>query len=157
MGFHHLLHDKKYVQTYGWGKIVSYLKKQMDQWSIQKLSENGYRDFKIAYMPVIMNIAPEGTNNNDLAAHARVTKQAMSKVVKELQAKGYVSAKVDHNDKRSTIFILTGRGKDFVKCARESVNGLMNDYRKEFGKKNFEDLLDRLVEVIAYNEKRLND
>jgi DNA-binding MarR family transcriptional regulator len=157
MGFHHLLHDKKYVQTYGWGKIVSYLKKQMDQWSIQKLSENGYKDFKTAYMPVIMNIAPEGTNNNDLAAHARVTKQAMSKVVKELQSKGYVSAKVDPNDKRSTIFILTGRGKDFVKCARASVSGLMDDYRKEFGKKNFEELLDQLVKVIEYNEKKLND
>jgi hypothetical protein len=44
-----------------------------------------------------------------------------------------------------------------VKCARASVSGLMDDYRKEFGKKNFEELLDQLVKVIEYNEKKLND
>ena len=154
MGFDHRLKDQEYIRSYGWGKIISHLKKQMDQWSISQLSKFGYKDFKIAYMPVIMNIDMEGTNNNDLAARARVTKQAMSKVIKELQKKGYISAKTDPKDKRSVIFTLTARGKDFIQGARFCVGGLMDDYRKEFGKKNFNELLQQLVEVIEYNDKR---
>ncbi|MGC4020572.1 MAG: winged helix DNA-binding protein [Cyclobacteriaceae bacterium] len=154
MGLDNRLKDQEYIRSYGWGKIISHLKKQMDQWSIYQLSNFGYKDFKIAYMPVIMNIDTDGTNNNELAARARVTKQAMSKVVKELQKKGYISAKTDPKDKRSVIFTLTARGKDFIQGARSCVGGLMDEYRKEFGKKNFNDLLQQLVAVIEYNDKR---
>jgi DNA-binding MarR family transcriptional regulator len=151
------LKDAEYLYLYGWGKIVSHLKKQMDQWSIEQLAKNGYKDFKIAYMPVIMNIDMDGTNNNELAARGRVTKQAMSKVVKELQQKGYIAAKTDPKDKRGVIFTLTSRGKDFVKCARTAVSELMDEYRKEFGKKNFNDLVMRLADVIEHNDKMLNE
>lgn len=157
MAVDHRLKDPEYLHQYGWGKVISYLKKQMDQWSIEQLSSNGYKDFKIAYMPVIMNIATEGTNNNDLAMHGRVTKQAMSKVVKELQKKGYITAKTDPKDKRGVIFTLTPRGKDFVKCAKAAVSKLMEDYRLAFGKKKFNDLVLMLAEVIEYNDKQLND
>jgi len=157
MGLDPRLKDTEYLLMYGWGKIVSHLKKQMDQWAITELSQNGYKDFKIAYLPVIMNIDLDGTTNNDLADRARVTKQAMSKVIKELQGKGYISAKPDPRDKRSIIFTLTARGKDFVKCAKKVSGELMDNYRKEFGKKNFNDLVIRLVAVIEHNDKKLNE
>jgi len=107
-------------------------------------------------MPVIMNIDLNGTNNNDLAKRSKVSKQAMSKVVKELQQSGYISSKTDTNDKRSVIFTLTKKGKDFIMCARACVNEIMSEYRKEFGKKNYDDLLYKLVSIIEYNDKRLN-
>ncbi|MBS1681908.1 MAG: winged helix-turn-helix transcriptional regulator [Bacteroidetes bacterium] len=147
------LKDPEFICTYGWGKVIANLKKQMDQWSVNQLSSRGYKDFKLAYMPVIMNIDLDGTNNNDLAARARVSKQAMSKVIKDLQKKGYITSKTDTKDKRSSIFTLTSRGKDFVKGAKFCVRGLMDEYRKVFGKKEFNELLLKLVEVIEYNDK----
>jgi DNA-binding MarR family transcriptional regulator len=150
------LKDPEYVQLYGWGKIISHLKKQMDQWATDEITRNGFRDFKIAYMPVIMNIDINGTRNNELATCARMTKQAMSKIVKELQKKGYVSAKTDPSDKRGVIFTLTARGKDFMMGARKCINQLMSEYRKEFGKKNFDDLMNKLINIIEYNDNKLN-
>jgi DNA-binding MarR family transcriptional regulator len=141
---------------YGYAKIISVLKKQLDKWALEELKKNGFKDFKIAYMPVIMNIDLHGTRNFDLAMCAKMTKQAMSKLVKELQKKGYVAAKTDENDKRGVVFTLTNRGKDFVTVARQCFSGLMNEYRKEFGKKNFDDLLDKLLNIIEYNDKNLN-
>ena len=151
------LQDPEYVRMYGYAKIISVLKKQLDKWALENLRENGFKDFKIAYMPVIMNIDLHGTRNFDLAMCAKMTKQAMSKLVKELQQKGYVAAKADENDKRGVVFTLTSRGKDFVNCARKSFSGLMNDYRKEFGKKDFDDLLFKLLNIIEYNDKKEND
>jgi DNA-binding MarR family transcriptional regulator len=107
-------------------------------------------------MPVIMNIDMNGTNNNDLAVRAKVTKQAMSKVIKELQELGYISSKTDPQDKRSTIFRLTSKGNSFIMCARETVGELMDEYRKLLGKKNFDSLLTQSVTIIEYMDKKLN-
>ncbi|GHM98647.1 hypothetical protein WSM22_01370 [Cytophagales bacterium WSM2-2] len=150
------LQDPEYVRMYGWSKIVAHLKKQMDHWAVDAITKNGFKDFKLAYMPVIMNIDKDGTRNNDLAVCAKMTKQAMSKIVKELQKKGYISAKTDPKDKRGVIFSLTARGNDFLMGARAYVSELMNDYRREFGKKNFDELMSRLINIIEYNDRKLN-
>lgn len=150
------LQDPEYVRMYGYAKIISVLKKQLDRWAMRELTKKGFKDFKIAYMPVIMNIDLHGTRNFDLATCAKMTKQAMSKLVKELQKKGYVSARADANDKRGVVFTLTSRGNDFVTGARQCFSGLMNEYRKEFGKKNFDELTNKLLNIIEYNDKNLN-
>ncbi len=156
MALDHKLQDSEYILDCGWGKVLVHLKKQFDQWATDRLTQKGYKDFKIHYMPVIMNIDLNGTNNNDLAVRAKVTKQAMSKVIKELKKLGYISSKTDPKDKRSVIFSLTTKGRSLVIGARESVAELMNEYRKKLGKKNFDDLLKKLVSIIDYNDNKMN-
>jgi DNA-binding MarR family transcriptional regulator len=149
--------DKGYMQSCGWGKILAHLKKQFDKWAVERLALKGYKGFKMTYMPVILNIDLSGTSNNDLALRAKVTKQAMSKVIKELQKSGYISSKTDPSDKRSTIFKLTQKGEGLIKCAQESVGELMNEFRKVIGKKNYDGLLVQLIKIIEHMDKRLND
>jgi len=149
--------DKNYILSCGWGKILHHLRKQFDLWATERLAHKGYKGFKMTYMPVIMNIDPSGTSNNDLALRAKVTKQAMSKVIKELQKSGYISSKTDPNDKRSTIFKLTPRGEGLIEGAKESVSDLMDEYRKLIGKKNYDILLMQLVNIVEHMDKKLND
>ncbi len=156
MALDHRFRDAGYIQSCGWGKILSLLKKQFDQWAIERLAKKGYKGFKMTYMPVIMNIDQNGTSNNDLALRAKVTKQAMSKVIKELQKSGYISSKTDPNDKRSTIFKLTSKGQNLISSATESVGELMDEYRKLVGKKNYDTLLTQSVTIIEYMDKKLN-
>jgi DNA-binding MarR family transcriptional regulator len=149
------LKDTEFIRLCSWGKVLSYLKKQFDEWATERLSQNGYKDFRMVYMPVIMNIDLEGTNNNELAKRARVTKQAMSKVIKELQSGGYISSKVDPKDKRSIIFFLTERGKKIVLEARLSVKELMDEYRVFLGKTKFDAMLQTMLEIVEYNDQKL--
>ena len=149
--------DKNYILSCGWGKILHHLRKQFDLWATERLANKGYKGFKMTYMPVIMNIDLNGTSNNDLALRAKVTKQAMSKVIKELQKSGYISSKTDPNDKRSTIFKLTSRGQGLIQGAKESVSDLMDEYRKLIGKKNYDGLLMQLVNIIEHMDKKIND
>jgi DNA-binding MarR family transcriptional regulator len=150
------LRDTEYILRCGWGKVIGHLRKQFEQWAIERLAQKGYKGFKFVYMPVIMNIDLEGTNNNDLAKRAQVTKQAMSKVVKELQQMGYITSKIDPNDKRSTIFLLTNKGKNFIMGARDSVAELMEEYRNVLGKKKFDETIGNLVTLIQYNNQKIN-
>jgi DNA-binding MarR family transcriptional regulator len=150
------LRDTAFIFQCGWGKVLAHLRKQFEQWATARLIERGYKGFKMTYMPVIMNIDFEGTNNNELARRAQVTKQAMSKVVKELQQLGYITSKTDPEDKRSTIFMLTSKGKGFIQGARNNVAELMEEYRGVLGKKNFDETLHNLLTLIQYNNKKLN-
>lgn len=149
------LKDTEYIKTNSWGKILTYLKRQFDQWATLKLNENGYKHFKMAYMPVLMNIKAEGTNNNELAKSARVTKQAMSKVAKELIDNGYIKTKTDPSDKRSTIFLLTDKGKKLVIEARVCVKELMDEYRALVGGDDFDRTLQVLLKIIDYTDDKL--
>jgi DNA-binding MarR family transcriptional regulator len=150
------LKDIDYIQQCGWGKVLGHLRKQFDYWATEHFVKKGYKGFKLAYMPVIMNIDMDGTNNNDLAKRAQVTKQAMSKVVKELHKMGYITSRTDPDDKRSVIFLLTAKGKNFIVSARASVGELMNEYREVLGKKNFDELLSNMVKLVHYNHKKLH-
>jgi DNA-binding MarR family transcriptional regulator len=149
------LKDPEYIKLYGWGKIISYLKRQFDFWANDQLGRRGYKHFKMAYMPVLMNISTdEGTSNNDLAKVCRVTKQAMSKVLKELTKYGYIKTKVDPLDKRSSIIMLTDKGKKFVIDARSCMKDLMQEYRDVIGAKDFDHTLQLLVKIIEYNDMK---
>ncbi len=152
--------DKKLIETEhirngNWVKLISILKHQFNEWAMARLAKGGYSDFKMVYMPVLMNISTQGINNNDLACHARVTKQAMSKVAKELQKRGYIRSKSDPHDKRCTIFMLTDRGKRLVIEARYCVQDLTTEYRAEMGGPEFDQATQMLMKVLDYNDRTL--
>lgn len=149
------LAETEYIKNHNWGKLLSISKRQFDEWATRRLSSHGYENFRMVYMPVLMNISQEGTNNNDLACNARVTKQAMSKVAKELQQLGYIKSKASPDDKRSTIFFLTDRGKKLKIQARLSMQELTDIYRKEFGKEEFDNALDLLFRIMDFTENKI--
>jgi DNA-binding MarR family transcriptional regulator len=151
--------DKQLQEFYqqkhkSWGKLISMLKRQFDHWATAELAENGYEDFKMGYMPLLMNIHPEGITNTELAKKAKVSKQAMSKVVKELQEGGYIQTEIHGQDKRSAIIYLTAKGKKLVLSARGKIFNLEKEYEAVIGKKKFEELKETLEKLIDYHDQR---
>jgi len=119
---------------------------------MEQFEEQGYPDMKIMYMPLLMNIYAEGITNNELAKRARVTKQAMSKIVKELIDLGFIDSRQDTIDKRSSIITLTTKGKKLVINARQRVAEKEAEYAKLVGDKKFEDLKEILIKLIQYKD-----
>ncbi|MCK7557434.1 hypothetical protein MKQ70_21470 [Chitinophaga sedimenti] len=63
-------------------KLVSLVKKDMEIKLMERLHSLGYENFKMGDMVCLANVQLDGTINNELAKKAKITKQAMSKVVK---------------------------------------------------------------------------
>jgi len=151
--------DKQLLDTYqqkqrSWGRLLSILKRQFEAWAIAELENNGYDDFKMGYMPLLMNIHPEGITNNELAKTAKVTKQAMSKVVKELVESGYITTEIHGRDKRSSIISLTTKGKRLVLSARRKVFDLEKEYEALIGKTKFTELKNTLTRIMDYHDQK---
>ena len=136
-----------------WGKAINKLKKHFDTWVSEQLLLHNIDDFKLAYMPLIMNIDVDGVTNTDLAKRAGITKQGMSQVVQELEEKKYIKIKANPDDKRSSIIHLTDKGKEFILTCRERQKELHADLQKRLGKKKFEIVLETMFDVVAYHEE----
>ena len=144
--------EQKYMSI---GKLISHMKRHFDAWAMNEIAEHGYADFKIGYMPLIMNIKPEGITNNELAKKSMVTKQAMSKVVKELTEADYITSETHGQDKRSALIYLTPKGKKLVLSARERVVELEAVYEKVIGKKELVQFKTTIQKLIEYHDSKV--
>jgi len=133
-------------------KLLTMLKRHVDTWAEGCLHKHGYTDFKMMFMPLLMNIDPEGTTNTELAKRAHITKQAMSKVVRELEELGYIESLPNKQDRRSSTIVLTKLGKQLVVEARIKVGELAEFYAASVGEKKYNEMIDTLMLLLNYHE-----
>ena len=136
------------------GKLINRWKRFFDNWAYETLASEGYDFFKLSYMPFIMNISETGSSNTEIAAKAKVTKQAMSKVVKELEGKGLISSQKHETDARVSIIFLTPKGKSFIADTKKCVNKLGEEYKELVGVDNFEIMVDCIFKINEYHESK---
>ncbi|MGX5817836.1 MarR family winged helix-turn-helix transcriptional regulator [Chitinophaga lutea] len=129
-------------------RLLSIVKKDLDARLTEKMLQMGY-DFRIGDMVLLVNISPEGTINNELAKKARITKQAMSKVVKNLESAGYINTRKHETDNRATVIFLSDKGKQLVLDASACIQEIQQYYTSIIGESDVEVLRDILFRLVA--------
>jgi DNA-binding MarR family transcriptional regulator len=114
---------------------------------IDRLRESGFADLTVAHTAVFSVIDLAGTPIGVLARRAGVTKQAMSQLVEDLVAKGYVERHADPNDRRSRVVVLTDKGMDAIRSARRHIVQIEHGYREVLGGDRFASLCELLNEI----------
>lgn len=152
--------DEKFVlarklKEKNFGKLVQMQKRLFDEWATERLQANGYGKFRISYMAVLMNIDEHGVSNKELAERAHVTKQAMSKVLKELDKLELVEAKTHDEDARVSLISLTDKGKQMVITVVDNVCEKMEEYENLVGKENFAQAMDTMFRIMEYEKAKL--
>ena len=82
----------------------------------------GYTDIAARHLSVFDHLDYEGTNIVTLAQRANISKQAMSKLVKEASTAGYVVALTDTTDSRILNVKFTDKGLVFLKKLQTEIN-----------------------------------
>src|SRR3954462_5062292 len=72
----------------------------VNEWAQKKWKEDGWDDIRPDHLRLISIISMEVVNINELSKRARVSKQAMSKMVNDLISKGFIAYETDPNDSR---------------------------------------------------------
>ncbi|MBI1225690.1 MAG: MarR family transcriptional regulator [Bacteroidetes bacterium] len=112
--------------------------------------ERGFLDFKIQYMGFLANIDSKGTTSSELARCIHVTKQATSKMVKEIEKLGYIEFRPHENDGRANVIHLTNKGEELLKLGITISEILKNDMVEIVGEDNVEHLIDTLQKLNAH-------
>jgi DNA-binding MarR family transcriptional regulator len=79
----------------------------------ERLVALGHDAVRPAHASVFLNLDAEGTRMVTLAQRAGVSRQAISQLVRDVQAAGYIAVEPDPDDGRATRVRLTERGVAF--------------------------------------------
>jgi DNA-binding MarR family transcriptional regulator len=111
---------------------------------VAALRRRGYADVRIAHSTVLANLDLSGNSVSEIAARALVPKQAVSKLVLELEEMGYLTRKVDEHDGRSVIVRFTRRGAKLMRETFEMIAGLEGEVAAALGPRRYRTLCDSL-------------
>ncbi len=119
------------------------------EWRIwQQLAGRGYPDVRRSYIAVFANIGTGAVRVSDLAERARVTQQAMGKMLKEIEGLGYIRRDIDSSDRRAKAIRLTDRGLDLVATALQVTAEVRAEYAKKIGQEELDTLEDDLRRAV---------
>ena len=114
------------------------------------LAQNGFGDVSPSHSALLRNIGDDGARPSELAAHAGVTRQAITKLLDELERLDLVRRDPDPDDGRSVIVRYTDRGRAGVAIARKRMIALERAYAERVG-------ADRWAEVRSTLETLFGD
>ena len=117
--------------------------------ALTELRRRGHVGLTLAHTNLLAHLDVDGARMTDLAARAGVSKQAIGKVVSDLEAKGYVRRESDETDKRASVITYTEAGWDFLRDAHEIKQGIEERYRTLLGADGFAELRRLLMTLLA--------
>jgi DNA-binding MarR family transcriptional regulator len=135
-------------------KQVYLLKRHMDNWVDDMLICPAHLDFNKSHLTLLLSIGTKGLSNNALACHLNISKQATSKVIKELEAINLVKSERCYSDSRAVTLHLTDEGIKLHRDIVEQIALLENDYKKLVGPENYEAAINVLLKIKEYHEER---
>ncbi|MHB8205977.1 MarR family winged helix-turn-helix transcriptional regulator [Mucilaginibacter sp.] len=134
-------------------RLLYLLKRLSDSWFCNELCHENIEGFNNSYIPVFMSIGTTTISNSKLASNLSITKQAASKVIKELEELGLVSSEKCNTDGRLMMLCLTDKGASFYEHLRGQIEVLEDEYKKVVGAKNYETAINVMLKLVQYHEQ----
>jgi DNA-binding MarR family transcriptional regulator len=113
------------------------------------LHDAGFTDLVPAHFPVLRYPGPENRRPSELAAEARMTKQAMNYLLGQMQQLGYLTRDDDPEDQRFKRVHLTERGHAAARAIRETVAEIEAELEQELGPAQLDQLRQLLIQLNA--------
>lgn len=124
--------------------LVSKLRRKLDAQIEAELHYRGYVQFKSSYLPIFLLLHHQGQTTVQIAEACGVTKQASSKLILEMTDLGWLKTQVNKADRRSSIVLLSAKGKRMSLDVRKCLSKLTDNYKSLMGRTKY----DQLVELL---------
>jgi DNA-binding MarR family transcriptional regulator len=116
----------------------------------ENLRAAGYDDLRPVHQPILRDLLTLNLRPSELGAHLGLSKQAANDLVREFEAKGYITLEPDPDDGRAKRIVATGRGRRAGETARASSEAVGRRWSELVGEERygvFEEVLRSIVEA----------
>jgi DNA-binding MarR family transcriptional regulator len=113
------------------------------------LHKAGFTDLVPAHLAVLRYPGPENRRPSELAAEARMTKQAINYLLGQMQQLGYLTRDDDPADQRFKRVRLTKRGHAAARAIRDIVAEIEAELEHELGPAQLDQLRQLLIQLNA--------
>jgi DNA-binding MarR family transcriptional regulator len=101
-----------------------------------QLKKNGWTGITRLQSQVLTCLGENINRTSEIAHYMCISKQVVSRSVKELVEMGIIELSVDPDDKRANIIVPTEQGKEITVCAMESLIHIEATLKERIGEKN---------------------
>jgi DNA-binding MarR family transcriptional regulator len=137
------------VTTEDLGFLLAKASQRFNERLVEGLAARGFAQVRASYGSVLVPLFErDGLRLGELAAAARLSKQAMTGLVKRCEADGLVERERDPIDARAFNVRLTARGEALRDAAGEVLGGLHDELVRSLGARNHDALVRALKGVI---------
>jgi DNA-binding MarR family transcriptional regulator len=131
-----------------------------NEWAQNQWKEDGWKNIRPEHLRLISILGTDAVNNNALAKRARVSKQAMSKMVNDLESHGFIDVETDPNDSRAKIVSVSNSGVEFLEYFYNCSVGIEKRFEEILGVEKtakLKGLLGELTEGILLREEQVGN
>jgi DNA-binding MarR family transcriptional regulator len=114
---------------------------------LARFAEAGFNDLREAHDPVFAFLPPGGARLTELARRARITKQSMGELLRELEALGYVERAIDPSDRRARLVTFTTRGQRANEIGIETIRETERSWAERVGADHVRAMRETLEQV----------
>ncbi len=126
------------------GRKLSFLPLSRGEYCILCLLSHMSREGKLVYVSY-------------LACHMEVSPPAISRLLRGLEKKGYISRETGIKDRRNTMVCLTEAGKDILSQSEEALRCFVEDLISAFTEEKTNQLIELINELSQLAEERIGD
>lgn len=130
-------------------RLLKEFSKDFEHRVLLNLHQRGHNMLRPSHSAVFSNLGFGAVRVTELAARAKVTQQAMGKMLKELERIGYVARDVDGMDKRAKEIRLTPLGTALIEDSMNAVDEIRLEYASCIGTQELDDLENRLRSAMS--------
>ena len=129
------------------GVLLARARRTINAAILARFTEAGFGDLREAHDPVFAFLPPGGARLTELAGRARMTKQSMGELLRELEALGYVERSIDPLDRRARLVTFTPRGQQANEIGIETIRETERGWAKRVGVDRVRALRETLEQV----------
>ena len=130
-------------------RLLKEFSKDFERRILAELHQRGHPLIRPSHSAVFSNLGLGAVRVTELAERARVTQQAMGKMLKELERIGYIARDVDGTDKRAREIRLTSAGVNLIQESLRAVEEVQAQYAQKIGEQELHDLELALRSAVA--------
>lgn len=129
------------------GRLLNAAARAINIELMTRLAAAGHPLIRPSHLTVFTGLAAGGVQITALAAHAGLTRQALSSLVREVEGLGYVRTSPDPTDRRAVHVELTDLGIALCRTAIEISRELTAEFEQRWGAAALRELRERLDEI----------
>lgn len=148
------LNNLRAVRKHGIGRLLLLARRDFLNRLAAKMDEQDGASQVWSRGRLLPYIDIEGTRSTELARRLGVSKQAVAKVVKELEEEGFLERSVDDADARAFLIKFTESGLEYLMRMHDAITKVERDYENEFGAEQIRALKATLGAMVYPDERK---
>lgn len=136
------------------GVLLQRVRREIDDEVSQRITRAGFDDIRPGHGTVFTFLPLDGARLTELAARARMTKQAMGELVRELELLGYVERGTDPDDGRARIIRFTAKGRRADEVGILAIRDIEREWAAVVGSKEMDALRSTLMALLRSTDAR---